>query len=197
VFVDRGLPLEGAAAYLLTRSLSPVRARGRALFGNPVDGRTAAEWGPANRCVPDDELPDFAGNWARRLAAGPSIGIGHVRGQVDDVLEQTMEQVAEKEVPLLGPGIGSDATKAVQAFVERREPRFTAMELAGRIVANAPPAVGASKRIALGLRDGTRPAEQLHGELTRESAHAIADSAGAKEGVRAFLEKRPPVWSGR
>ena len=72
-----------------------------------------------------------------------------------------------------------------------------AMELAGRIAANAPLAVQASKRIALGLRDGARPAEQLHWELTRESAHAIARSADATEGVRAFLQKRLPVWTGR
>lgn len=72
-----------------------------------------------------------------------------------------------------------------------------ALELAGRITANAPLAVQASKRIALGLRDGARPAERLHWDLTREYAHATAGSADAKEGVRAFLEKRPPVWTGR
>ncbi|MGY1742717.1 MULTISPECIES: enoyl-CoA hydratase-related protein [unclassified Blastococcus] len=72
-----------------------------------------------------------------------------------------------------------------------------ALELAGRITANAPLAVQASKRIALGLRDGERPAERLHWELTHEHAHAAAGSADAKEGVRAFLEKRPPVWTGR
>ncbi|RBY87014.1 enoyl-CoA hydratase [Blastococcus sp. TF02A-26] len=73
----------------------------------------------------------------------------------------------------------------------------TALELAGRIAANAPLAVRASKRIALGLRDGERPGERLHWDLTREAAHAIAGSADAEEGVRAFLEKRPPHWTGR
>lgn len=125
VFVTRGLPLEGAAAYLLTRSLSPVRAKEMALFGDPLDGRTAADWGLANRCVPDAELLEFAGGWARRLAAGPTIGIGHVKGQVNEAFEQSMEQVARHEVTLLGLGIGSDAQEAMQAFRERREPRFT------------------------------------------------------------------------
>ncbi|WP_029431425.1 enoyl-CoA hydratase-related protein [Blastococcus sp. URHD0036] len=72
-----------------------------------------------------------------------------------------------------------------------------ALELAGRIARNAPLAVQASKRIALGLRDGARAAEQVQWELTREHAHSTSGSADAKEGVRAFLEKRPPVWTGR
>jgi 2-(1,2-epoxy-1,2-dihydrophenyl)acetyl-CoA isomerase len=125
VFVKRGLPLEAAGAYLLTRATSPVRAKEIALFGEPLPGRTAAEWGLANRCVPDDELLTVAGDWARKLAAGPTIGIGHVKGQINDALEQSMEQVAKDEVTLLGLGVGSDSEEAMRSFVEKREPRFT------------------------------------------------------------------------
>jgi 2-(1,2-epoxy-1,2-dihydrophenyl)acetyl-CoA isomerase len=125
VFVKRGLPLEAAGAYLLTRAVSPVRAKEIALFGDPIPAHTAAEWGLANRCVPDAELLAVAGDWARRLAEGPTIGIGHVKGQLNDALEQTMEQAAKHEVTLLGLGIGSDAQEAMLAFKERRRPRFT------------------------------------------------------------------------
>jgi 2-(1,2-epoxy-1,2-dihydrophenyl)acetyl-CoA isomerase len=125
VFVKRGLPLEAAGAYLLTRSVSPVRAKEIALFGDPLPGATAAEWGLANRCVPDGELLKVAGDWARRLAEGPTIGIGHVKGQLNDALEQSMEQVAKDEVTLLGIGSGSDSAEAMASFMERREPRFT------------------------------------------------------------------------
>jgi 2-(1,2-epoxy-1,2-dihydrophenyl)acetyl-CoA isomerase len=125
VFVNRGLPLEALGAYLLTRSLSPVRAKEFALLGDPLPARIAAEWGLVNRCVPDDELGTLAADWARRLAAGPTIGIGHVKGQLNDALEQSMEQVARAETTLLGLGIGSDAREAMQAFAERRAPRFT------------------------------------------------------------------------
>ncbi|MGY1771532.1 enoyl-CoA hydratase-related protein [Blastococcus sp. SYSU D00813] len=85
----------------------------------------------------------------------------------------------------------------VNRVVPGRQVLDAALELAGRIAANAPLAVQASKRIALGLRDGVRPAERVHWELTREHAHATAGSADAEEGVRAFLERRPPVWTGR
>jgi 2-(1,2-epoxy-1,2-dihydrophenyl)acetyl-CoA isomerase len=125
VFVNRGLPLEALGAYLLTRSVSPVRAKEIALFGEPLPGRTAAEWGLANRCVPDEELLQVAGDWARKLAAGPTIGIGHVKGQINDAIEQSMDQVAKDEVTLLGLGIGSDAEEAMRSFQERRAPKFT------------------------------------------------------------------------
>ena len=59
------------------------------------------------------------------MAEGPTIGIGHVKGQLNDALEQSMEQVAKDEVTLLGLGVGSDSQEAMLSFVEKREPHFT------------------------------------------------------------------------
>lgn len=72
-----------------------------------------------------------------------------------------------------------------------------AVELARRIAANAPLAVQASKRVAIGITDGTVPAE---GEAWTRNAEAIAvvmASQDAREGPRAFAERRAPVWQGR
>jgi crotonobetainyl-CoA hydratase len=71
-----------------------------------------------------------------------------------------------------------------------------ALGLAAVICANAPLAVQASKRIAGGITDGEVAAEndswaQAHDEIT-----ALMSSADAKEGPRAFAEKRPPRWQG-
>ncbi|WP_181780395.1 enoyl-CoA hydratase-related protein [Pseudonocardia pini] len=73
----------------------------------------------------------------------------------------------------------------------------TALELAGVIAANAPLAVQASKRIALGIRDGRIPAEVEAWQLTADEIARNRRSADAAEGPRAFAEKRPPVWTGR
>lgn len=124
IFIRRGLPVEAAGAYLLTRSLTPQRAKEMALLGDPIDGRRAAEWGLANRHVPDDQLIGVADDFARRLAASPTIGVGHIKGQINDAYDSTFEQAWKLEVTLLGLGIGDDQQEAMNAFRERRTPSF-------------------------------------------------------------------------
>jgi crotonobetainyl-CoA hydratase len=70
----------------------------------------------------------------------------------------------------------------------------SALELARRIAANAPIAVQASKRIALGLRDGTRPDEATGWELIESELELVLKSPDSIEGARAFAQKRTPIW---
>jgi crotonobetainyl-CoA hydratase len=72
-----------------------------------------------------------------------------------------------------------------------------AMDLAGRITANAPLAVQASKRVANGIREGRVQTEAGYWELSRSEAQALRRTADAAEGPRAFAEKRAPKWEAR
>ncbi|MGW0808984.1 enoyl-CoA hydratase-related protein [Nonomuraea sp. NPDC002799] len=85
----------------------------------------------------------------------------------------------------------------INRVVPRHELLTAAFELAGKICVNAPLAVQASKRIARGVSDGTIPSEQAAWERTAAETAAVMRSADAKEGPRAFAEKRVPVWEGR
>ena len=125
IFVQRGLPLEASGAYLLTRSISPVRARELALFGDPLPATTAEQWGLVNRCVPDAELMKVATEWAERLASGPTIGIGHIKSQINQGLDMNIRQTWREEVTFLGIGPGEDQAEAGLAFREKRAPKFT------------------------------------------------------------------------
>lgn len=73
----------------------------------------------------------------------------------------------------------------------------TALELAGRIAVNAPLSVQASKRIALGIKDGTIVADEAGWAATRHESKTVMRSEDAREGPRAFAEKRAPQWKGR
>ena len=69
-----------------------------------------------------------------------------------------------------------------------------ALELASRIARNAPLAVAASKQILRGTRGlSEEDAWKVQGPHTAK----VFTSEDAKEGPRAFAEKREPSWTGR
>ncbi|SEG84994.1 short chain enoyl-CoA hydratase [Thermomonospora echinospora] len=61
-----------------------------------------------------------------------------------------------------------------------------ALELAGRIAANGPLGVAMTKKLMRERR-----------WCTPDEVEAVFGSADAKEGARAFAERRPPLWTGR
>ncbi len=121
IFARIGLPLEGGAAWLLTRSLSLPLAKEMALLGEPLSARRAEEWRLINRCVPASELEAVVTDVAGRLvhigppAKGPaastverdlSARIGHIKGQLNAAWEQSMWQTFRDEAALLNVAAG-------------------------------------------------------------------------------------------
>jgi enoyl-CoA hydratase len=97
------------------------------------------------------------------------------------------------ELALTGDPIGAERAHAVGIVARLAEPGeavAAARELAAAIAANGPLAIDATKRILVTDEAGAW-----------ERQAAIADpvfvSEDAREGARAFAEKRPPEWRGR
>ncbi len=79
-------------------------------------------------------------------------------------------------------------------IVAEDELQAKALDWARRIAVNAPLSVQATKESVLrGLRENMRDAYKIESELSRR----VFSSEDAKEGPRAFAEKRPPRWQGK
>jgi enoyl-CoA hydratase len=97
--------------------------------------------------------------------------------------------------------ITADPITAEEAFQYGLVTRLTdkgdavaaAMQLAERVARNAPLSVAASKQL---VRLSQGVTEQEFWELQRPFSRTVFSSNDAKEGPKAFAEKRPPEWTG-
>lgn len=104
------------------------------------------------------------------------------------------------EILLTGDPISAQRACAiglVNQVVPPEQLMEAAFALAGRIAANAPLSVQASKCIALGIDAGHIAADDQHWDRTRREGDRVMASEDAREGPRAFAEKRVPVWKAR
>jgi enoyl-CoA hydratase len=101
-----------------------------------------------------------------------------------------------RELVLTGDPISAERAVAaglVNVLVGDGLAREAAIKLAERICLNSPVAV----RACLDAMNGLVGDDDARGwEATDAAIAALSGSADAQEGVNAFLEKRPPVWTG-
>ncbi|MDK2760011.1 MAG: enoyl-CoA hydratase/isomerase family protein [Sphingopyxis sp.] len=72
-----------------------------------------------------------------------------------------------------------------------------ALAIADKIAGNAPLSVQVSKRVALGIQDGRIASDATYWEHNVRERAMLMRSEDAREGPRAFAEKRKPEWKAR
>ena len=92
VFVRRGIAPDAGGAYLLPRLIGPQRAKELFFFGDAVPAAEAERLGLVNRVVPGDQLMTLAGEWAARLASGPTKAIAMAKRLTNQSLETDRSQ---------------------------------------------------------------------------------------------------------
>jgi enoyl-CoA hydratase len=112
-------------------------------------------------------------------------------------LPRRIPQAVAMELALTGDPISAaDALRygLINAVAPKGGALDAALALARRITANGPLAVAATREIVLRATDWTLPEGLVEQEKIYRPVFASED---AREGARAFAEKRPPVWTGR
>ena len=101
------------------------------------------------------------------------------------------------ECALTGDPIGAERAAdfgLVNVLCDDGEALAKAMELADRVCANAPVAVRETRKI---VRDATMAPDDVGWKMSAEGMMKAMQSEDFKEGLTAFIEKRPPTWTGR
>jgi 2-(1,2-epoxy-1,2-dihydrophenyl)acetyl-CoA isomerase len=125
VFVRRGLVVDGAGAYLLTRRIGVHRAKELIFFGDDLPAAEAERLGLVNRVVPAGELAEAARAWAQRLAAGPTVALGLGKRLVNRALDVDRATALAEEAMAAEINMASvDGQEGLRAFRERRTPAF-------------------------------------------------------------------------
>lgn len=124
-FVNIGLIPDSGGSYFLPRLVGQARALGLTILGEPIDARTAAEWGLIWKAVADSDFAGEVDGLARRLAEMPTAAIGLIKHAINVSGHHSLEQQLAVEAELQAAAAETeDYQEGRAAFLEKRKPRF-------------------------------------------------------------------------
>jgi 2-(1,2-epoxy-1,2-dihydrophenyl)acetyl-CoA isomerase len=126
VFVRLGLSsADMGGTFLLPRLIGLAQASELLLTGEIIDAERAERLGLLNRLVAAEELMPAATALARRLAAGPPIGLALTKRALNRSLGMDIAEHLDYEAYVQSTCmLTADHREGVEAFVQKRAPRF-------------------------------------------------------------------------
>ena len=110
----------------VARNVGRKRALEMAMTGDPVDARTAADWGLVNRVVPDSRLDeavlDLISRATRGSADSKARGKQAFYGQIDLPQDEAYQYAVDV---MAEAAVSPDAQEGMSAFLGKRQPNFT------------------------------------------------------------------------
>jgi len=167
----RGLFAGGGTTVRLPRQIPWAQAMEFLLCADLIPAERALEMGLLNAVVPRDQLLDTAREYAARMIANAPLAVQ-----------------ATKESALKGLYVDEDAITQVREA--SRALRAALEQIDGNDPATAQGAIAASIEVLTKLGKEMRTAFEKESRISS----AIFQTEDAKEGPKAFAEKRKPVW---
>lgn len=129
-FARRGLVAEHGISWMLPRLVGPARALDLLLSGRVVFAEEAHELGLVNRVLPPDRLLEATLDYARELVVNCSpASMATMKRQVYADLQRTLpDALAQADQLMLASFTAPDFVEGVTSFLERRDPRFAALD---------------------------------------------------------------------
>ena len=124
-FLRVGLVPGDGGAWLLPRVIGMARAAELLYTADTIDAQTALAWGLVSRVVPAAELMTEARALAERICRQPPDVLRMTKKLLRDGITQTFDGIMELSASMQALAHHTeDHIEAVEAFFEKREPRF-------------------------------------------------------------------------
>ncbi len=113
------------AAWLLPRVVGLGHASELLMGGEFISAERAAQIGLYNRVVPSEDLEDQARDWARELAAGPSMGLAMTKRMLNAEAHMDLAEAMQKEGWIQAECMKHpDYRESYEAFTQKRPTDF-------------------------------------------------------------------------
>lgn len=125
-FAKVGLVPDAGGTWNLTHLLGPLRAKAWAMTAEPIDAKTAQEWGLVWKVHDGETLMQEARALCASLANGATFGLKNMKYLIDQASENSLDTHLDREAETQRLcGQSDDYREGVTAFLEKRPPTFT------------------------------------------------------------------------
>ncbi len=126
VFVNIGLVLDSGSSYFLPKLVSYTKAFELATMGSKVKAEEALELGIVNKVVSPESLDEVTREITDYYKSAPTKAIGLMKKMLNKSHNSTLDEMLEYEAYCQEiAGRSEDYKEGVNAFLEKRAPKFT------------------------------------------------------------------------